>query len=236
MNVSKIKSGMLDLFHLFIPNNCKACGKGLNAGEEFVCWMCATELPKTNFHKTKNNPVEKLLWGRMHVQKATAWLHYGKGSMVQRLLYELKYNGQQQLGVYLGESMAHDLMKDGFLNDIDVLIPIPLHKKKQYKRGYNQSHLLAEGLAKVSGIEVDKTSVIRQIANPTQTRKSRSSRWENVSNIMKVVDTMKLEGKHVLLVDDVITTGSTMEAMTSVMETIPKIKISILALCWASDA
>ena len=230
-----IQSSLRDLFHLFLPNNCKACNNGLQRGENHICLICLTQLPKTNFHVQKQNPVEKILWGRVHFQKATSWLHFSKGGLVQRLLHELKYNNQQSLGVHLGEIMSYDLMSKNFFQDIDLIIPIPLHNKKQNKRGYNQSECITQGIEKVTGITIDTASIIRKIANPTQTRKSRLSRWDNVSEIMKVVDNEALIEKHVLLVDDVITTGSTIEAMTSAMETIPKIKISVLTLCWASD-
>jgi len=230
-----IPSSLRDLFHLFLPNNCKACTSGLRQGEHFICFHCIAQLPKTNYHTQTNNPVQRILWGRVHFQKATSWLHYSKGGLVQRLLYELKYNNQQQLGVHLGELLGMDLQSANFFDEMDLVIPIPLHVKKQFKRGYNQSVRIAEGISKVANLELDNTSVIRKIENPTQTRKSRMSRWENVSEIMEVINEDALKGKHILLLDDVITTGSTIEAMTSVMETIPKIKISVLTLCWASD-
>ena len=230
-----IQSGLKDLFHLLLPNNCSGCGNGLVSGEDMICSDCILELPRTNFHLYKKSPIEKILWGRVHYQKITSWMHFTKGGLVQRLLYELKYNNNQALGFKLGEMLAYNLLDSGFFESMDLLIPIPLHHKKQFHRGYNQSELIANGISSVTNVKVDTQVVKRIIANPTQTRKSRISRWDNVSDIMQVINESELQNKHVLLIDDVITTGSTIEAMTDVMESIPGIRISILTLCWAGD-
>jgi ComF family protein len=201
-----------DFIGLFYPEVCICCGAGLNAKEELVCTMCIYKLPKTNFHKYAENPLAKVFWGRVDISSVAAYCHYQKGNKVQDLVHELKYNGKKELGNYLGDWYGHDLKTSPLFNKADLIIYIPLHPSKLRKRGYNQSAHFAEGLSQSMGIPVLHAALSRTKNTDTQTRKSRYERWENVEGIFKVEKADEMKGKHVLLVDDIITTGATIEA------------------------
>lgn len=201
-----------DFISLFYPEVCLVCGEGLNSKEEFVCTMCMYKLPKTNYHTNIDNPLAKVFWGRVEVNAVAAYCHYQKGNTVQDLVHELKYNGKKQLGTYLGKWYGTDLKESPLFNKVDAIVYIPLHPTKLKKRGYNQSALFAEGLAQSMGVPVLHGALSRVKNTDTQTRKSRIERWANVEGIFKVDKPEELINKHVLLVDDIITTGATIEA------------------------
>ncbi len=201
-----------DFIGLFYPEVCLCCGEGLAINEESVCTMCIYKLPKTNFHNNAGNPLTKVFWGRAEVNAVAAWCHYQKGNTVQDLVHELKYKGKKELGKYLGNWYGHDLKTSPLFNKADMIIYIPLHPAKLRKRGYNQSALFAEGLSQSMGIPVLHGALSRVKNTDTQTRKSRYERWENVEGIFKVEKADEMKGRHVLLVDDIITTGATIEA------------------------
>lgn len=230
-----MKNLLDDFISLFFPKTCYACGNNLFRNENVICTSCLYHLPKTNFHKDTGNPVSKVFWGRVEIASATSFLYYRKGGKVQNLIHQLKYNGYKEIGVYLGELYGNDLKNTPGYNNIDKIIPIPLHRKKLKKRGFNQSEYIAIGLANSMNTNVDITSVIRSIATSTQTKKSRYKRWENVSNIFEINNPEDLAGKNILLVDDVITTGSTMEACVSCLNTIPDIKVSVASIAFAAN-
>lgn len=229
-----MKKYFIALLNLLFPRICLACGKTLYPHEEFVCNQCWTSLPRTGFHLDKENPVSRTFWGRVWIADAAACYYYTRGNRVQKLIHQLKYKGEEELGAFLGEQYAYELLKDGFLQDADLLIPVPLHPKKQKKRGYNQSEAIARGISRIMGIEVDRESLCRIKSTSTQTRKSRYHRWENVENIFQITNTEKLHGKHVVVIDDVITTGSTLEACITALQEISDIKVSVLALAYSS--
>ncbi len=201
-----------DFISLFYPEVCLVCGEGLNSKEEFVCTMCMYKLPKTNYHTNTDNPLAKVFWGRVEVNAVAAYCHYQKGNSVQDLVHELKYNGKKQLGTYLGKWYGNDLKESPLFNKVDAIVYIPLHPTKLKKRGYNQSALFAEGLAQSMVVPVLHGALSRVKNTDTQTRKSRIERWANVEGIFKVDKPEELINKHVLLVDDIITTGATIEA------------------------
>jgi ComF family protein len=201
-----------DFISLFYPEVCLICGEGLNSKEEFVCTMCMYKLPKTNYHTNADNPLAKVFWGRVEVNAVAAYCHYQKGNTVQDLVHELKYNGKKQLGTYLGKWYGNDLKESPLFNKVDAIVYIPLHPTKLKKRGYNQSALFAEGLAQSMGVPLLHGALSRVKNTDTQTRKSRIERWANVEGIFKVDKPEELINKHVLLVDDIITTGATIEA------------------------
>ena len=235
MRVATIAGYLSDFLALFYPNYCLGCGGSLVEGEKCLCLQCLVQLPKTNFHLQKNNPVEMLFAGRVPVFRATAFCSFHKGSLVQQLVHQLKYKGKQKIGTYLGFLFGLNLLESDDFQSIDVIIPIPLHWHKKKKRGYNQSEAICDGIAKGMKKTCDYSLLIRTIDTKTQTKKSRYNRWENVSQIFKVLQPEKLEGKHVLLVDDVVTTGATLESAAQILLEVPNIKISIACLAWANN-
>lgn len=205
----------------------------LVANEECLCLYCRDELPKTNFHTIPENPVLAIFKGRCLLQKATSYLYFSKGGIVQSLMHSFKYKGRTEAGEVMGRMAGEELTEAGFFEDIDLVMPIPLHPKKLAKRGYNQSEILARHLAIPAGIPVSTDNLVRVRVSETQTKKSRFARWLNVESIFKVIHPEMLKGQHILLVDDVVTTGSTIEGSVVQMETIPGIKISLFTLAMA---
>jgi ComF family protein len=201
-----------DFVSLFYPQVCFACGNSMYRNEEVICSFCRFHLPKTNFHMQRDNPLSKTFWGRINVENVSAYFYFSKGSKVQHLMHQFKYSGKYEIGVYLGKLYGSELKAEESFQDIEMVIPVPLHPNKMRKRGYNQSEKFAQGLAHSMEIALDTKTLIRTYASETQTRKSRFNRWENVKEIFQITDADKIAGKHVLLVDDVITTGATIEA------------------------
>ena len=190
-------------------------------------------MPKTNYHLVADNELEKRFWGKFPIERASAYFHYVKGSDFDKILFELKYHGQKEVGEYMGRYMANDLLASGFFNEIDIIVPVPLHKKREKERGYNQSEWIASGISKITGIPVNTNSIKRVEANTTQTRKSLWDRWENVQNLFAVVSSSELQGKHILLVDDVLTTGATIASCASKIMEVRGVRISVLTLAAA---
>lgn len=223
-----------DFLALIYPDICQSCGNTLFRHENTICTYCLFHLPKTNFHSQQNNPVEILFWGRAGIYSATACYYFHKGSKVQHLMHRFKYRNQKQIGVAIGYNYGKELKSSTYFNTVEVIIPVPLHPKKQKIRGYNQSEMFADGLAKALNIPVNNRILLRTFFSETQTRKSRFARWENVKAIFDV-ENEELSGKHLLLVDDVITTGATIEACVNSLNKIPGVKISIAAIAFASS-
>lgn len=190
-------------------------------------------LPETNFHLADNNQVYEVFQGRIQLKHASAFCYYKKDGTIQKLIHQLKYRGYANIGSYLGKLYGSKLIENPAYKNIDFVIPIPLHKKKQKKRGFNQAEKFADGLAESMNILVDVNVVSRIKASTTQTKKSRYNRWENVQEIFRVNDPEVYNGKHLLLVDDVITTGATMEACLQALQIIPDVKLSVTAIAFA---
>ncbi len=201
-----------DFFKLIYPPYCEACGNGLVKGEEWICTECLVQLPRTNYHLFPENPVFMRLAGRINIQSASAFLFFSRGGRVQEILHAIKYHNMPELARKLGRVYGEDLMKAGIEGQIDVIIPVPLHALRKKKRGYNQSEEFAGGLSEVLRVPLDTETVFRGLNTATQTRKNRLLRWENVENAFQVTDKNRVAGKRILLVDDVITTGATLEA------------------------
>jgi ComF family protein len=201
-----------DFFNLIFPKICFACNGVLLRHEAVICTSCQFSLPKTNYHLDKENPLTKVFWGRVDVKNAAAFYFFKKKGRVQNLLHQLKYKGAKEVGERIGELYGYDLLKSSWMESIDCIIPVPLHPKKLKKRGYNQSEYFAIGLSKSTQKELETTVLYRNKHSDTQTKKSRFNRWENVSEIFDVKNSERIEGKHILLVDDVVTTGATLEA------------------------
>lgn len=224
-----MKQLVKDFVALFYPEVCLCCGESLATQEEFVCTMCVYKLPKANYHKLEENPLQKVFWGRVEVDNVSAYCHYKKGNIAQDLVHEMKYKGKKELGKSLGKWYGQDLKGSSF-NKAELIVPVPLHPRKLRRRGYNQSLYFAEGLSNSLGIPVMADGLVRIKDTETQTRKSRFSRWENVDGIFKVNKPEELKGKHVLLVDDIITTGSTVEACVTELKKAGIAAVSVIAI------
>lgn len=223
-----------DFFSLIYPNNCLACGNNLFRNEHIICTSCLFHLPKTNYHLEKDNPISQTFWGRTQINTAAAYYYFSKAGKVQHLVHQLKYKGKKEVGIYIGELYGKELMNTESFGKTDVIIPVPLHPKKEKKRGFNQSEVFAIGLSSSMKLPIDTTSLIRTFASETQTKKTRFKRWENVKEIFSLQDAEKLKNKHILLVDDVITTGATIEACANLLNTIEGVTINIASIAVAS--
>ena len=222
-----------DLLNLFYPRLCLLCQRSLMEGEEHICLHCSNHLPYTHFTDMETNPVCLLLQGKTSFVAATALLHFTKRGSGQKLIHALKYHGNKKLGYELGRMAATTYRETGLFDTIDLLLPVPLHPKRMRQRGYNQSEWIARGIRSVTGIAVDTSSLSRIKKTESQTRKQIFERSENVEDIFRVENTDTLKNKHILLVDDVITTGSTMNACAEAMKAISDIRISILGIAVA---
>lgn len=222
-----------DFLDIFYPNLCLICNESLLRGETLICLHCLHGIPKTNYHLQIDNTVEKRFWGKVPIHRGTSFFFFQKGSPFQKLLHELKYRGNKEIGFVAAAFAAADLLDSPDFCSVDVLIPVPLHPRKYAKRGYNQSEWIAKGLAAVLNKPIDTRHLRRIRENTTQTKKSVFDRYKNTEGIFQLTDTEVFDGKHVLLIDDVLTTGSTLEAcMTALMET-KTIRISIFTLALA---
>lgn len=225
-----------DIWEFFFPRYCVVCGKRLLRGEEHFCLNCLCALPRIRFHNQENNEMAKLLWGKMPIERAFAFLYYSKGGNVRELLFQLKYYDNQEIGCFLGRCMAKELLFTGFFDGVEGIIPVPLHEKKRKSRGYNQSELLAEGISSVVRIPVLKDVLRRNKYTDTQTYKGNNERWSNVMDVFEGVSVDRLAFKHVLLVDDVLTTGATLVACADALKGVPGLRISVLTLAWAAES
>ncbi len=223
-----------DFISLLFPRLCYACGNYLLRNESLICTECYVVIPRTNYHNEPNNPVAQLFWGRCVIEKAAAFSYYNKGSRIRKLIHNMKYKGIREIGYELGKIYGSALKSSGFMNDIDMIIPVPLHPSKKRIRGFNQSESICIGIGEAVSLQVEIQSLIRVMVSPTQTNKSRYERWTNVEGIFKVVDPEIIKGMHILLVDDVITTGSTIESCASELLKIENVKVSVVALAYAA--
>lgn len=229
---------MMTIFHnlldFLFPTLCPACNNRLIEYEKHICLSCISQIPKTNFHLQKDNKLESFFAGRIPFERITAFAHFVKGGTMQPIIHELKYKNNPQLGVFLGELCGTDLQGSEFIKDIDYMVPIPLHPKRLKERGYNQSLEIAKGIAAKTGISIDDEVVIRTRNNASQAKsESRFDRWSNVENIFQLADKEKFEEKHILLIDDVLTTGSTIEACAKEVLKAKNCRISILTIATA---
>ena len=222
-----------DLLEFFYPTLCVTCGNRLVMQEKFLCFECWHDLPVTNFHLQQGNKVEQLFWGRTKIENASAFFLYKKDSKYQQLIHFIKYKGMKELGFEIGKKFGHVLNDSDQFKSIDMLVPVPLHPSKEKKRGYNQSEWIVRGISEVMSKPFSANNLKRNIHTSTQTRKNRFERWENVENIFGINDPEEFTGKHVLLIDDVVTTGSTLEACASQLLKVDDVKVSIATLGFA---
>jgi ComF family protein len=223
-----------DFIGLIYPNICLGCGNTLWRNEKFLCTFCDFRLPRTNFHLERENQFSRLFYGRVITEETSAYLYFNKGNTAQKLVHALKYKGMKEVGVWLGMQYGQ-LLKSAFcFSTVDHLVPVPLHPKKFQDRGFNQSDQIALGLSSALHIPVENNLLVRTRRSDTQTKKRRFLRWQNVEDIFSLQNITPFEGKHVLLVDDVVTTGATLESCAIALSAIKGIRISMAALAIAT--
>jgi ComF family protein len=201
--------------------------------ETLICTECYILIPRTNYHLKPDNPVSRLFWGRCLINRAAAFSFYIRDSRIKKLIHQLKYKGIKEIGPELGRIYGNSLRSSGFMDDIDLIVPVPLHPSKKRQRGFNQSDLISAGIADATGIPMDPGLLVRKTGTNTQTRKSRYDRWTNVQDIFRITDENSLKDRHILLVDDVITTGSTIEACANEILKVENVKVSVAALAFS---
>ncbi|MDZ7936620.1 MAG: ComF family protein [Emticicia sp.] len=218
---------------IIYPRTCEACGEALLGGENLICVNCMIDLPRTNSHIQKLDKVSNRFWGKIPVTDTITFMKFSKKGKVQKLLHELKYRNKPEVGTYLGKIYGVDLKAVGFDKKIDLIIGVPLHPAKLIQRGYNQADCIAEGLSEALQIPFETTAVKRLVYTDTQTKKSRIERFQNVENIFEVIDAEKIKGKRIAIVDDVLTTGSTLESLGITLLDAEAKEISIVTIAAA---
>lgn len=221
--------------HLFFPHSCAGCGNDLISEGQLLCIKCNSELPFTDFELHQANPVEKNFWGRVTIQHGTSLLYFTKDSVLQNLMHLFKYKGKKEIGLYFGKMMGNAILKSGRFQNIDALIPLPLFPSKEKKRGYNQAMVLCEGVSEILHLPILKNAVIRTVVTETQTQKNRIERWQNIDGKFEIKDSLDLKDKHILLIDDVTTTGATLEACAMELISGENVKVSIATFACAMD-
>ena len=219
-----------DLKELLFPRYCKVCRRRLMHSEQHLCIHCLLELPRTHYERDPNNLLMQHFMEWPEVIRATAYFYYYKEGEYSSLIHHLKYKDHPEVGTYLGRIAAMELKESGFFDGIDLIIPVPLSKKRYRQRGYNQCDYIAKGISKATSIDISNKSIERMVNTDTQTAKGRMDRWKNTEGIFRIKDATTLTGKHILLVDDVATTGATLHACTSALLTVPGVHVSVFAL------
>ena len=222
------------VLHLLFPHVCPGCGSDLLNLKNPLCLRCTQALPETGYERFPDNPVEKLFRGRLPVTRASSAFYFTKQSLMQQVMHEMKYRANRDLGLFLGRLMGDRLRRSARFSDIDGLVPLPLHADRELKRGFNQAALLCEGISAVTGIPVFDRVIIRTEATDTQTRKGRIERWKNISGKFELIDRSGVRGTHLLLVDDVVTTGATLESCGTALLQVDALELSIATLCYSS--
>ena len=230
IQLKEIKDSFL---HLLFPHVCTGCGSDILNEESVLCMRCIEAMPETNFEMHANNPVEKTFWGRLPLVGATAQFYFTKESLMQRLMHQFKYKRNKELGLQLGRIMGDQIKKSGRF-EADALVPLPLFPAKEKRRGYNQATVLCEGMAETMNIPVLDKVIIRPQYTETQTKKGRIERWKNMEGKFILSNPEAIRNKHLLLVDDVVTTGATLEACGNELLQAGSVRLSVAALCVAS--
>jgi len=223
-----------DLINIFYPNICQICDTELDKNQNILCTRCVNELPITNFHLDNDNPVLKVFYGRVPIENATSLLAFKKKGSVQKLIHRLKYRGNQEIGSFLGAWIGAELTNSDSFKEIDLVIPVPLHKKKLKARGFNQVEKFGKEIASALNIDYEDNVLLKTSFSNTQTLKTRFARWGNIEESFVLVNSEKIKNKHILLVDDLITTGATLEACADVLLEAENVKISIATMAFTA--
>ncbi len=228
----KITRWIDPIFWLYFPKNCPACGRPLRLFGANICGRCSQNLPETHFFEAPGNPIEKIFYGRLPIQTGAAAWYFHKNSALQALLFQLKYKSNKEVGLFIGKQMGALLAASDRFASIDALVPVPLHAQALSKRGFNQAALICEGISQVWHKPVLTSAITRTKHTSTQTKQSRAERWDNMENAFSIKDPTSISSKHLLLIDDVITTGATIEACGKTLLSIEGVKISVAAAAY----
>lgn len=219
------------LINIIAPKPCVVCGCRLAIGEDVICSVCNIHLPRTHFiKKPYDNIMAQLFWGQIPIMRAAALFYYEPRSEVSRIIYSLKYKNHPETGIFMGRMLAEEAKMYDFFKDMDAIVPIPLARKRQRSRGYNQSQEIARGISMMTGLPVLKKAIKRNSFNKSQTKMDRWQRMENVKGVFSLIDAKQLKGKHILLVDDVVTTGATIISCAQEIMKCGNVKFSVLSL------
>jgi ComF family protein len=223
-----------DIALLSFPRTCPVCSGQLSADEQDICFGCIDQLPETDYYKLADNAVAQQLWGRLPIEHACAFLHIQDANITQQMVHLLKYKRKYGIGVKIGRLYGHKLLEqDSLIRDIDLIVPVPLHINRKRQRGYNQCDYFAQGLSEVLNVPFDTNVMKRMIENVSQTKRTRYDRWENVQGIFALATPKQVKGKHILLVDDVITTGATIESCAAALLTGDDVRVSVATIATA---
>jgi ComF family protein len=228
----KLSSWIDPIFWLYFPKNCPACGRPLRLFGANICGRCSQNLPETHFFEAPGNPIEKIFYGRLPISAGAAAWYFHKNSALQALLFQLKYKSNEDVGLFIGKQMGALLAASERFGTIDALIPVPLHPQALSKRGFNQAALICEGIGQVWHKPVLRSAITRTKHTNTQTKQSRAVRWENMENAFSIKEHISITGKHLLLIDDVITTGATIEACGKTLLSVKDVKVSVAAAAY----
>lgn len=221
------------LLHLFFPQVCPGCANSFDAQGSLLCLACTTALPETHFAGHAGNPAEHIFRGRLPLAAAAAQYYYTRDSIVQRLMHAFKYKNNKELGLQMGRMMGDTLLKSGRF-DADALVPLPLNEKRERKRGFNQAEVLCNGMAEVLKLPVWNNCISRPLYTDTQTKRGRTARWQNIEGKFILTGEEQIRGKTLLLVDDVVTTGATIEACGIELLKAENVTLKLATLCLAS--
>jgi len=228
-----MKNIFRDFIDLFYPSLCICCKNRLVNQEPFICLECLSTLPLANHLETEGDHLEKLFYGRLQLENIACFGYFTKGGKFQKIIHEIKYKNNKDLAIYIGKLCGNKLKDSNFIKDIDYIVPVPLHPNRLKKRGYNQSLLLAQGIAEKINLPIIDNNLIRLKDNDSQTTKSKIERWNNIDKIFEVEDKSVFQNKHILIIDDVITTGATIEICTKTILKETKTQISIFGVTQA---
>lgn len=224
------------IYNEFSPKCCLACGSRLEFFESIICLKCKLDIPKTGFLAQIENPVSELFWGRVYLQQAASVFYFQKKSRLQSMLHALKYRSKPEMGHLLGEMVAEEMQQNLNWRHFDAIVPVPLHPDKQRIRGYNQAEEIAKGIQKKLSISISTDLVYRKKFTESQTRKTKIERWQNMQSVFGLNEKAnQFENKHLLIIDDVLTTGATIEATANVLSQIKDVKLSVLTVAFAKD-
>lgn len=228
----KLATWIDPIFWLYFPKNCPACGRPLRLFGANICGRCSQNLPETHFFEAPGNPIEKIFYGRLPMSAGAAAWYFHKNSALQALLFQLKYKSNEDVGLFIGKQMGALLAASDRFATIDALVPVPLHPQALSKRGFNQAALICEGISQVWHKPVLVGAIARTKHTNTQTKQSRAVRWDNMENAFSIKDPTSIMGKHLLLIDDVITTGATIEACGKTLLSVKDVQLSVAAAAY----